>query len=163
MGCRAVCILIRVAACGVPACDDKELRASAAERLRPADACGIDSACGQPAAADFRRAILQQPRLHSSRQPAAAPGRRAASSRCSKAGPSARLRAGLASGPIALETEPPPARSWRPGPCWTSSQSPIFAELFCSKLGCGLPVAARPSFSAVTSTTTSGCGPPIAP
>ena len=35
----------------------------------------------QPAAADFRRDILQQTRLRSSRQPAAAPGRRAASSR----------------------------------------------------------------------------------
>ena len=56
----------------------------------------------------FSPRYLQQLRLRSSRQPAAAPGRRAAFSRCSKARPSARLRAGLAAGSTALDTEPPP-------------------------------------------------------
>ncbi len=102
-GCRAVCIPIRVAACGELArCGPagRELRASAAGRLRPADACGIGSACCKPAATDFRQDILQHTRLRSSRQPAAAPGRRAAISRSSKAGPSARLRAGPELGPV---------------------------------------------------------------
>ena len=104
-----------------------ELRASAAPGCGPPIPAGSISLAGspwhcfgssgrQPAAADFRRDILQQTRLRSSRQPAAAPGRRAAISRCSKAGPSARLRAGLAAGPTAKEVEPLPARSDRTEP-----------------------------------------------
>ena len=73
----------------------------------------------QPAAADFRRDILQQTRLRSSRQPAAAPGRRAAFSR--PAGPLMQahpLGCGLVlrQKSTALEAEPSPARSYRTEP-----------------------------------------------
>ena len=58
-------------------------------------------------------------------QPAAAPGRRAAFSRCSKAGPSARLRADLVAGSTAKEAEPPPAWSDRTEPKLEASPQPI--------------------------------------
>ena len=76
-GCRAVCIPIRVAACGELArCGPagRELRASAAGRLRPADACGIGSACCKPAATDFRRAICSKPDCAAVGSPQPPPG-----------------------------------------------------------------------------------------
>ena len=64
------------------------------------------------------RPACWQNRSRSDRQPAAAPGRRAAISRCSKASPSARLRAGLAagigpSGPCGPQLRPAKARCSR--------------------------------------------------
>ena len=102
-GCRAVCILIRVAACGVPACDDKELRASAAPRLRPADPLR-DRFCLR--AARNRRLSPSYFAANPTAQQSAARSRPRAEG-CNLAllesRPSARLRAGPELGPVRQE------------------------------------------------------------
>ena len=89
---------------------------SAGRSLRPAEARSSypNMAC-PPQAAPRKRCSLRRvwcrARSLSDRQPAAAPGRRAASSRCSKAGPSARLRAGFGVSSRQRKTPNPAPRS----------------------------------------------------